>query len=175
MATHQGKYTLRNPDKYKGNPDEVVYRSMWEKYCFVWADTSTDIVAWSSEEVVVPYKFDLDKRMHRYFVDMKIKFSNGKTLLVEIKPYKETLPPVFTGKKTPRYVNESITYVKNQNKWKAAEKYAEERGWEFVKWTEVELQAMGIMPKQIQQMKPLRTKSKGPKLPSLKKPKPRRT
>lgn len=172
MATHQGKYTIRNPDKYTGNPNEVVYRSGWEKYCFIWADMTSDVVSWSSEEVVIPYKFDLDKRTHRYFVDMKIKFKDGKTLLVEIKPYKETIPPVYPGKKTARYLNESVTYVKNKNKWKAAEKYAAERGWEFVTWTENELQAMGIMPKPIERLKPLRTKSKGPKkLPSMKKPK----
>lgn len=162
MPTHQGKYKPKNPAKYRGDPREIVYRSMWEKLCFMWADTSESVASWSSEEVVVPYFYEADRTYHRYFVDMLIKFTDGKTLLVEIKPFKETQVPVYPGKKTPRYVTESLTYVKNQNKWKAATKYAEERGWEFVVWTENELRAAGIMPKEpLKRMRPLR-ETKGP-------------
>jgi len=81
--------------------------------------------------------------MHRYFVDFQIqvKRTDGllKTYLVEVKPYKQTLPPVYPGRKTQRYITESMTYIKNQAKWKAATEYAKDRGWEFKIITEHEL------------------------------------
>jgi hypothetical protein len=80
-------------------------------------------------------------------------------VLVEIKPNKETAPPKFSGRKTKRYINEGMTYVKNVNKWKAAQSYAADRGWAFQIWTENELGAMGILPqpkKKIKPLKPLR-------------------
>ena len=30
---------------------------------------NNDIIEWSSEETVVPYYYDIDKKYHRYFVD----------------------------------------------------------------------------------------------------------
>ena len=106
-----------------------------------------------SEEIVVPYYYDGDKRYHRYFPDLKIVFEK-QTLLVEIKPDKETKPPTGS-KRTKRYINEAFTYVKNMNKWEAANEYAKDRGWEFQVWTENTLQTMGIMPKPIKKLKPL--------------------
>lgn len=144
---YSGTYKPINREKYKGDPNNITWRSKWEYYCFKWADTSPNVKSWSSEEVVVPYIWDVDKRAHRYFIDMKITFTDGKTILLEIKPYKETQKPKYPGRKTKNYLNESMTYVKNQNKWKAADSYAKDRGWEFVIWTENELTEMGIMPK----------------------------
>jgi len=159
-VAYSGRYTIKNPEKYAGDHKNVIYRSLWEKYCFKWADTNKDIKSWSSEEVVVPYVFDGDDRWHRYFVDMKITFKNGKTILVEIKPHKETKKPAYPGRRTKRFLNESMTYVKNQNKWKAAEKYAKKRGWQFVIWTEHELEKMGLMPKARKKLKPFPKKKK---------------
>jgi len=152
---YSGRYKP-NIKKYRGNPDKVVYRSMWEKYAFMWCDKNEDVKSWSSEETVVPYYYDVDKRYHRYFVDLKITFKNGKTVLVEIKPDKETKVPKNPNK-SKRYIGEAMTYVKNMNKWEAAHSYANDRGWEFQVWTENTLQKMGIMPKpQPGKLKPLK-------------------
>jgi hypothetical protein len=97
-------------------------------------------------------------------MDLKIKTTDG-ILLVEIKPAVQTAPPKFTGKKTKRYINEGMSYVKNMNKWTAAESYAKDRGWKFAIWTEKELTSMGIMPKQPKKLKPLKP------LPKMKKTK----
>lgn len=154
---YQGIYKVANPHKYKGDATRVVYRSMWEKYCFIWLDKTSTIKEWSSEEVVVPYFYDVDKRYHRYFVDLRFTTTEGKTFLIEIKPDKETRVPV--GKrKTKRYISESLTYIKNQCKWKAAEEYAKEKGWVFKVWTELDLQQMGIMPKPLKPLKPFPAK-----------------
>ena len=82
-------------------------------------------------------------------MDLKISFKDGRTILVEVKPEKETQPPKKSfGKATDRskrYIKESLTYVKNMNKWEAANEYAKDRGWEFQIWTENTLMEMGIM------------------------------
>ncbi len=162
---YSGRYKP-NIKKYRGNPDTVVYRSMWEKYAFMWCDKNADVKSWSSEETVVPYYYDVDKKYHRYFVDLKITFKNGKTVLVEIKPEKETAPPTGS-RKTKRYISEALTYVKNMNKWEAAHSFANDRGWEFQVWTENTLRKMGIMPKEtpgkLKPMKPLQPFRKKPK------------
>jgi len=150
---YSGRFKPINADKYKGDPTKIVYRSHWEKLCFMWCDSNPKVKSWSSEEVVIPYVYDIDKKHHRYFVDLKIVLES-QTLLVEIKPDKETKVP--TGqKRTRRYIGESLTYVKNMNKWKAANTYAKDRGWEFQIWTEHTLQSMGIMKKPLKALKPL--------------------
>ena len=142
---YSGRYKVTNPKKYKGDFTKVVYRSLWEKYVFQWCDMNPDVKQWNSEETVIPYYYEVDKRYHRYFVDLKIVMKE-KTILVEIKPERETAPP--TGeKRTKRYINESLTYIKNMNKWEAANEYAKDRGWEFQIWTEKTLQEMKLLPK----------------------------
>jgi hypothetical protein len=164
MKTYQGIYKIKNPSKYDGDPTKVVFRSMWERHCFKWCDENPNIKGWSSEETVVPYFYDVDKKYHRYFVDLKITFNEGRTILVEIKPEKQTNVPKKTGtRNTQRYVNEAMTYVKNMNKWEAATTFAKDRGWEFQIWTEKTLQEMGIMPNQ-RKLKPLKPIKKKPKV-----------
>lgn len=118
----------------------------------MWCDENNSIIEWSSEEIVIPYYYDVDKKYHRYFIDLKIKFAEGTVLLIEIKPEKQTKPPV--GKrKTKQYIKESLTYVKNMNKWSAASEYAKDRGWKFEIWTEKELENLNIMPKSANKIK----------------------
>jgi len=142
---YSGHYKVININKYKGDFTKVVYRSLWEKYVFQWCDNNTNVKEWSSEEVVIPYYYDVDKKYHRYFVDLKI-VTKEKTMLVEIKPAKETEPPIGE-KRTKKYINEGLTYIKNMNKWEAANEYAKDRGWEFQIWTEKTLQEMSLLPK----------------------------
>jgi hypothetical protein len=157
---YSGKYKVKNPQKYKGDHTNVVYRSLWEKWCFKWCDESTEVQSWSSEEVVIPYFYEVDKKYHRYFMDLKITFANGQTYLVEIKPKKETAPPEFKGRKTKQYINEGLTYVKNMNKWAAAQKFAADNGWGFQIWTEDTLHSMGIKPKSTKPLKPYKKTKK---------------
>ena len=155
MKTYSGKYKVKDPTRYKGDHTNVVYRSMWERQCFAWCENNSEIKEWSSEEIVVPYYYEVDKKYHRYFIDLKITFNNGKTILVEIKPEKETAPPKRPDK-TKRYLNEALTYVKNQNKWQAASEFAKDRGWEFQIWTEKTLEKLNILPKALKPLKPLK-------------------
>ena len=152
--TYSGTYKIKHKSKYKGDVSKVVYRSMWEKYVFMWLDSNPDVKYWSSEETVIPYYYEYDKRYHKYFVDIKVTYKDGNTSIIEIKPEYQTKPP--TGRrKTKKYIREGLEYVKNMNKWQAASEYAKDRNWKFEIWTERQLTAKGILKKRIKPLKKL--------------------
>lgn len=138
---HQGKYTPKFPHKYKGDPTQIIWRSSWELKFFNWCDTNSSVIQWSSEELVIPYKCPTDNRWHRYFPDalIKVRDQDGrvKTFLIEIKPAAQTVPPKKRNSK--QYLNEVLTWGKNEAKWKAANEYCLDRGYEFKLITEHEL------------------------------------
>ena len=145
MATryHQGKYKPKHPEKYAGDPTNIIYRSSWELKFMIWCDSNSSIIRYSSEETIIPYRCPTDSRLHRYFVDFQIEVQtrdgSRKTYLVEIKPLHQTQTPKFPGKQTRRYITESMTFMKNQAKWEAAVQYCKQRNWEFKILTEVDL------------------------------------
>ncbi len=136
----QGKYKVKKPEKYQGNPNDVFFRSSLELRFFNWLESNSSILSWSSETTIIPYYSPVDKKMHRYFCDIrcKIKKSSGEieTYLVEIKPSTQLLPPKKPKKQTKRYLEECVTYTINQAKFKAAEKYCLERNWQWLIITE---------------------------------------
>mgnify|MGYP002507775786 CR=1 FL=1 len=138
--SYKGKFTPQNPKKYNGNPDNIIYRSSWELRCMKWFDDNPNIIWWSSEELAIPYYSPVDKRMHRYFPDflIKVRTKTGvlKTMLLEVKPKKQTITPETKKRLTKQYINEVVTYGINQAKWKAATEYCLDRGWEFKLITE---------------------------------------
>lgn len=141
---YKGLFRANNPHKYKGNAQNIIYRSRWELMIMQKLDTHPDVLEWSSEEIAIPYRSPLDNRIHRYFPDFIVKQRNKQgiveTIMIEVKPYKQTLPPqVQQGKPTKRYLNEVATWGINSSKWKAAEAYCADRGWRFIKITEKEL------------------------------------
>lgn len=144
---YQGKYTPKNPSKYKGDPTNVIYRSSWELKFMVWCDNHSQVVEWASEETVIPYICPTDNRPHRYFVDFKIRVKEKdgslQTYLVEIKPDKQTRPPIPPKRKTKAFITEVMTWGKNEAKWKAAEQYCKDRNYKFIILTEFTL---GIKP-----------------------------
>jgi|TARA_B110000503_G_scaffold110189_1_gene164938 hypothetical protein len=141
---YKGKYTLKCPKKYVGDPSKVVYRSLWERQTFRWLEDQDNIIEWCSEEVVVPYVCQTDRKVHRYFIDVYYKTKDGKKFLIEIKPKKETSPPKKTTRSSKRYITESLTYIKNMSKWKAATQFAKDNGCTFQIWTEDTLKSLGI-------------------------------
>ena len=140
---YSGLFKPKNPQKYIGNPNNIVYRSSWECKVMTWLDNNHDIISWASEELIIPYKSPVDNRWHRYFPDfvVKVRTKDGKlkTMILEIKPKKQTLPPEPRKRVTKQYINEVATYGVNQSKWKAATEYCADRGWEFRVLTEEHL------------------------------------
>lgn len=142
---YTGKYYPRNPSKYKGDLNNIVYRSSWERLLFAWCDECPEVKSWSSEEYIIPYMCVTDRKMHRYFIDCCIEFTSGKKILVEVKPKVQTVKPVpKKGKKTKTFLTEAFTYAKNVSKWKAAEEFAKKRDMSFQIWTEDTLRNLGI-------------------------------
>ena len=141
---YSGRYSVKNRNKYEGDPTRVFFRSLWERQVFKWIDDNPQIKKWSSEEVIIPYKCQTDNRMHRYFMDVKMVMEDGKTYLVEIKPKIQTKKPNKTRRKTKKYLKEVMTYAKNESKWLAANEYCKDRGWKFLVWTEDHLKELGI-------------------------------
>ena len=145
--TYKGKYKVKNPAKYRGDADNVVYRSHWEKNVMIFLDDNEGVAEWNSEDFIIPYYYDVDKKWHKYHMDFWIKFTNGKQLLVEVKPKKQTEPPKTKNPRSKRSLNEAFTYIKNRNKWEAAQELAKDNGLHFEIWTEDDLTRMGILKK----------------------------
>ena len=141
--SYKGRYSPSYPQKYKGNPSNIIYRSLWERKFMVFCDLSENIVEWGSEEIAIPYRSPIDNRVHRYFPDfyMKVKETNGKikNYVIEVKPAKQTKPPKKPKRQTKGYIREAYEYARNQAKWKAAREYCADRMWEFKVITEKEL------------------------------------
>jgi hypothetical protein len=137
---YSGRFIPKNPKKYIGDHTNIIYRSSWEARVMDKLDRSDWCIAWASEELIIPYVSPVDKRYHRYFPDFLVKYKdkNGvqKTMLIEVKPDNQTKPPPIPKRKTKRFIQEVMTYGVNQAKWKAAEEYCLDRGWEFRVLTE---------------------------------------
>ena len=112
--SYKGIYKLSNPKKYAGNPNRIVYRSNWERRFMVYCDKNPEITLWASEELPIPYKNPIDKKVHRYFPDFIIKTAKGKKYMIEIKPKKYTIPPKPGKRKTKRFFGEQLEYIKNR-------------------------------------------------------------
>ena len=144
MKTLKGHFKPNHPEKYKGNPTNIVYRSSWELSCMSKFDRDANVLEWQSEESSIQYVCPTDQKMHRYFPDfvVKVKTRNGKikVIMIEVKPKIQVLPPKKTEKKTKRtLLKETFTYAKNTAKWNAARAFCKQRGWEFQIWTEAEI------------------------------------
>ena len=141
--SYKGKYSPSYPQKYSGNPSNIIYRSLWERKYMKYLDLNENIIQWSSEEFYIWYKSPVDGKPHRYFPDfiVKEKTSSGKIInyVVEIKPKKQTKAPKEPKRKTKGYLYEVMEYAKNQSKWKVAKEWCEDRGYEFRILTEEDL------------------------------------
>jgi len=140
---YKGTYRPINRKKYIGDPNKITYRSLWERSFMVYCDKNDAILAWASEEVVIPYISPIDNKVHRYFPDFFIKVRQKdqsiKNMLIEIKPKKQCSPPKIPKRKTKNYLNEVKTWGVNQAKWKAAKEWCDDRKFEFKLITENEL------------------------------------
>ena len=140
---HQGRFHPQNPQKYKGDVNNIIYRSSWELKFMQWCDRNENIMEYGSEEFWIPYVSPVDNRVHRYFPDfiIKVKESNEeiKTYVIEVKPKRQTVPPKQKSRVTKSYLYEIQTYAVNQSKWNAADEWCKDRKLEFKVITEQEL------------------------------------
>jgi len=141
--SYKGKYSPSFPRKYKGDHRNIVYTSLGERKFMVYYDKNENVLQWGSEEIAIPYRSPVDRRVHRYFPDFYIKYkdTNGKIRksIIEVKPLRQCSPPPKPKKQTRGYIYEAYEYAKNQAKWKAAREWCLDRGYEFKVMTEKEL------------------------------------
>ena len=142
--SHKGKYSPRNPGKYRGDHTMIEYRSSWERMFMKWCDLREEVLKWSSEEMCIWYMDPITKKNRRYFSDfiIQVKDSDGliRTEMIEVKPYKQMVGPDRNpARKTKAWIYEVKTYATNMAKWEAAKKYCKKKGWSFRIITEYDL------------------------------------
>ena len=129
--SYSGKFKPKNYKKYKGDPTKIYYRSLWERRFMVYCDNNPSIVEWGSEEIIIPYKSPLDKKIHRYFPDFYIKYVNSKGQaireIIEVKPKSQFKPPPVPKRQTRKFKQKVLTYIINQAKFEAAEEFCKDR------------------------------------------------
>jgi len=140
---YSGKFSPRNTKKYLGDPTNIWYRSLWERRVMVHLDENTSVIGWSNEEIVIPYLSPVDNRWHRYFPDFYVKVQNRQglveSMILEVKPKSQAVPPKPKDKVTRQYIREVTTWGVNDAKWKAAQEYCKDRNWKFSLITEDQL------------------------------------
>lgn len=141
--SYKGFFNPSNPKKYRGDSNNIIYRSLWELKLMRYLDNHPSVVEWASEEFFIPYIHPVDKKVHRYFPDFWVKKMNTQSemevVVIEVKPLKQTVKPVQGNKAKKTFINEAITFSINEAKWKAAEEFCRDRKWKFLKITEREL------------------------------------
>jgi hypothetical protein len=149
--SYKGKFRPKNPNKYKGNPSNIIYRSLLERRFMVYLDKNPSVLKWSSEEIIIPYVSPVDNRVHRYFPDFYMKYKNKQNMiveeLIEVKPFSQCSPPnpkkklTKTGRTSKRYLKEVQTYMVNDAKWTQAMSFCKDRQWKWRILTEKDINA----------------------------------
>lgn len=142
--TLKGKFKPKNKDKYRGNYNMIEYRSSWELAMMKYLDSRDEVIWWQSEEKAIWYSDPVSKKKRRYFPDFIVHYMRrdgiAVTEVVEVKPQRQVKGPTVTPKRrTKSWLNEVMTYATNTAKWKAAETWCEDRGYNFRIITEHDL------------------------------------
>lgn len=142
--TMKGLFKAKHPEKYDGDPTNIVYRSSYELKLMRYLDREPNVLKWSSEEQAIGYRSPIDDAFHRYFPDAIVKLRNRdgvvETVMIEVKPATQTKPPTPREKPhTKSYIREVFMWGVNEAKWTAAREYCRKRGWKFIIMTEKEL------------------------------------
>lgn len=132
----QGSINPKSCKKYFDScrNEPIIYRSGLEYKFMELFENSKKISKWASEPIKIPYYSRLDKKMMNYYPDYIIEMSNGKKIIVEIKPSNQTVKP-----KSEDSLWLKQSWVKNIDKWMAAKKFASEHNMGFTILTEKDL------------------------------------
>jgi len=160
QSAYKGVFVPKNPQKYKGDATNIIFRSLLERSYMTRLDNDPRIVEWASEEIIVPYISPVDGAPHRYFPDFYVKLLKDGVVneyLVEIKPKSQTLAPKppKSGKISRSYKMARIAWAVNEAKWNAARNYCKDKGLTFEILTEEDAgikriynkQSLGKLPK----------------------------
>ena len=85
---YKTKYKPKNVEKYIGNPNNIICRSLWERRVCRYLDENVNVQKWGSEEIIIPYYSPVDRKNHKYFPDFIVKMKN------EDGSFKDEIVPV---------------------------------------------------------------------------------
>jgi len=111
--------------------DPIIYRSGLELQFIQYCENNSNIVKWASEPIKIPYYSRLDKKECNYYPDYILENKKGNKVIVEVKPYNQTLKPDLTD---TAWLKEQ--WIKNIDKWTAAKAFAEAHDMKFIIVTE---------------------------------------
>jgi hypothetical protein len=131
-----GKYTIKNPEKYIGKKTPT-YRSSWEFTFCSFCDNNPAVINWASEAIQIPYFNPVSGKQTIYVPDFLIVYQDAKqrkhTELVEIKPSKEA---TMEGAKSYR---DKLMVAINMAKWAAADSWCRANNIRFRVVTEYDI------------------------------------
>ena len=133
---YKTKYTLVNKQKYIGDVNNIICRSLWERHVCKFCDLNENVIKWSSEELIIPYHHPIKNKIANYIPDFLIQIKTNTGLenwLIEVKPKKQTILKENSSK------NEKIIWAVNNAKWKAAKAYCDKNNFCFKLLTERDL------------------------------------
>jgi hypothetical protein len=135
---YKTKFVPLNKEKYVGNVEKILCKSLWERKLCKYFDSNDNVIKWCYECIKVPYLSPVDRKKHNYYPDFMVMLNcrdgKNKIMIVEVKPEKQTKKPKNPKRKS--YKDEVITYVINEAKWNAAKIVCENNEWEFKLLTE---------------------------------------
>lgn len=133
---YRTKYLPQNKEKYIGDPEKIVCRSLWERSVCKFCDLSDSVLKWSSEGIAIPYNHPVKNKLANYIPDFLIQLKTDNRIenwLVEVKPNKQTYLKENATKR------DKLIWAVNHSKWKAAEIYCKKNNFIFKILTEKEL------------------------------------
>lgn len=132
----QGKYQVKNPDKYIGKRLPT-YRSSWEFAFCNFCDNNPSVIQWSSESVTIPYKNPVTGKNTVYVPDFLIMYQDKNerkhTELIEIKPSTQVTM------ETAKSLKDKYAVAVNFAKWAAADAWCKANGLTFRVVTEFDI------------------------------------
>ena len=130
---HQGVVPQKFLSKYftscKNEP--VIYRSGLEYQFIQFCENSSKIKKWASEPLPIKYFSRLDNKEHDYYPDYVLETVDGSHIIVEVKPYSQTIKPSL---ESSAWLKEQ--WIKNTDKWKHANEFAHQHNAKFIIVTE---------------------------------------
>lgn len=132
----QGKYTVKNREKYVGN-GEPTYRSSWEFTFMLFCDNNASVLQWASEPFRIPYRNPFTGKQTVYVPDFLMvyidKSQQKHVEVIEVKPTKEAIL------ENTKSIRDRAVLALNTAKWAAASDFCKRLGMRFRVVTEQDI------------------------------------
>ena len=111
--------------------EPIIYRSGLELQFIQFCEANPKVTRWASEPLAIKYFNRLANKEQNYYPDYVIETAGGSKIIVEIKPYNQTIQPEATDSE---WLKEA--WITNTDKWNAANEFAHEHNAKFIIITE---------------------------------------